>query len=301
MLPDSLLIYIVLAPGLAAPGTSINFAAVDRPATTPRAGARTDAAAAPDGEALSSALVAKGTPTLPETGPETATAPVESIMVVGDSVALTLGRGVERWGARNGITVVNSGRLWCPIARGGRLATTLGRSVDSCSDWPEIWSSQIERHRPDVVVVLTTAWDLSPRQRDEWGSGYLEPGDARFDDYVKAEWSYAVDLFGQTGARVVWLTPACTLDGQYNDALEYGTSHYLPAVRAAGAVGLDLGSRLCPDGTFTNQLETTGDIRPDGQHFSDPGADAVAAWIGPQLLHPEQLAAAAALAPAKRS
>ncbi len=163
---------LLIAPGLAAPGTAVNFSAIDRPAASAGlAEGGTPPVTVADDQALSSALVANGAPTLPVTGPGEAATPVDSIMVVGDSVALTLGRGIERWGAQNGVTVVNSGRLWCPIARGGRLATMLGRSIDSCSDWPQIWSSQIERHQPDVVVVLTTVWDLSPRRARRMGFG----------------------------------------------------------------------------------------------------------------------------------
>jgi hypothetical protein len=43
---------------------------------------------------------------------------------------------------------------------------------------------------------------------------------------------------------------------------------------------------VCPHGAFTDRLGTVDGARPDGVHFSDPGADWVAAWLGPRLVDP---------------
>ncbi len=53
---------------------------------------------------------------------------------------------------------------------------------------------------------------------------------------------------------------------------------------AAGVI--DLGKLLCPGGEFTNSIAGVDDIRPDGMHFGDQGADLLATWLGPQLLDP---------------
>ena len=44
--------------------------------------------------------------------------PVHRVLVVGDSVALTLGRGIERWGAKHGVYVWNAGALGCTLVDG---------------------------------------------------------------------------------------------------------------------------------------------------------------------------------------
>ena len=75
--------------------------------------------------------------------PATPAPTVRRVMVVGDSVALTLGRGMEMWGRANGVAVLNAGRLYCPIARGGRLAASLGRDADECTDWPTVWDRHL--------------------------------------------------------------------------------------------------------------------------------------------------------------
>jgi lysophospholipase L1-like esterase len=51
-------------------------------------------------------------------------------------------------------------------------------------------------------------------------------------------------------------------------------------------VQVDLDSRVCPDGRFSDQIGNVADGRPDGLHFSDSGADWVASWLGPKLANP---------------
>jgi peptidoglycan/LPS O-acetylase OafA/YrhL len=272
----------------------IVFDAVRKPA------AALAAASGPDEDAT-----AQGAATLPVTGPAAGKAaappapaaapvaappppaPVRRVLVLGDSVAQTLGRGLERWGARHGVNIVNGARFYCGIARGGRLGALLGRTNTSCGDWAPVWSRMLDRMRPDVVVVLSTMWDVGARQRDEWGPGFVSQGDPRFDAFVTAEWGQAVDLLRSRGARVVWLTNPCTEIGQMSNDFRYANERYLPVVaRWHPIVRLDLRSRVCPGDTFTNRLGDVDGARPDGVHFSDPGADWVAGWLGPRLVDP---------------
>ena len=167
--------------------------------------------------------------------PPTAPSPVKRIMVVGDSVALTLGRGIERWGPSRGIEVLNAARLYCPIARGGKLAASFGHSTGPCDDWPTYWGKLESEFHPDVVLVLTTIWDLSARQRDEWGPDYLNMRDPRFDAFIAQEWAAAVHVLGSSGARVIWLAPACSQDSTATRDYRYSKDHYIRASVAAGA------------------------------------------------------------------
>ncbi len=205
-------------------------------------------------------------------------------MIVGDSVALTLARGMERWGERSGVEIYNAARIGCPIARGGTLATGDRRNVDQCSEQPADWAGIMDRFHPDVVVALSTVWDAMPRQRDAWGPDEVGPGDPRFDRYVRSEWAAATEVLEAHGARVVWLDPPCAQDPAIDQALRYAANHFMAGPERAGAATIDLSDRLCPDGRFVNRLLGVDDIRPDGLHFSDPGADVVAGWLGPQLM-----------------
>jgi hypothetical protein len=235
--------------------------------------------------------------TLPVTGPTGAPAPaavappppppVRRILLVGDSVAQTLGRGFERWAPRHGVTFVNGARFYCGIARGGRLGAAMGHSSDTCGDWAPTWSRLLDRVQPDVVVVLSTLWDISSRQRDDWGPDYLSQGDPRFDGFIVGEWGRAVDLLRSRGARVVWLTTPCVAEQQLSDDLDYANHRFLPVLaRTHPVVRLDLRSVVCPGGRFSNTLGGVDDSRPDGAHFSDAGANRVADRLGPRLLDP---------------
>ncbi|MGZ4678454.1 MAG: DUF459 domain-containing protein [Acidimicrobiia bacterium] len=213
--------------------------------------------------------------------------PVHRILLVGDSVAQTLGRGLERWGPAHGVNVVNAARFYCGIARGGRIGMALGHTANACADWGTRWPTLLDRYHPEVVVVLTTIWDISARQRDEWGPDYLNVGDPRFDQFVEGEWRQAVETLGSRGARVVWLTNPCAREDMLNDDLHYANAHYIPALLSMSpVVKVDLASGVCPDGKFSDRIGPVAEGRPDGMHFSDPGADWVASWLGPRLADP---------------
>jgi peptidoglycan/LPS O-acetylase OafA/YrhL len=278
--------------------SKIVFRAVNRPAAAlaglPDADADTSTlpltGPAPDrGAAATTPTTAAPVPTAPAAPaalPPPAP-PVQRIMLVGDSVAQTLGRGLERWGPAHGVRVMNAARFYCGIARGGRLAMTWGRTAKPCEDWGDRWPEALDRFRPDVVAVLSTIWDIGDRQRDEWGPDYLSVGDDRFDQFVIDEWRQAVTILGSRGARVVWLTSPCSSEDALTRNLQYSNGKYIPALLGSTpVVRLNFSANICPEGAFRNQLGPVAEGRPDGMHFSDAGADWIASWLGPQLANP---------------
>ena len=88
------------------------------------------------------------------------------IMIVGDSVALTLGRGFELWArAHGGATVDNAARMYCPLGRGLPAQQGFAENFDmSYCDWTRRWPDQVASFDPDVVVVLFTIWETAPRR-----------------------------------------------------------------------------------------------------------------------------------------
>jgi len=266
----------------------IVFSAVNKPSAaftaTETAGTVTTTTSVP----TSGASDASGV--LPLTNPPDAPAPppVGRIMIVGDSVAQTLGRGLERWGPPHGVGVLNAATYWCPVARGGRLANQFGsEQSEGCKSWATDWGRHLQRFDPDVVVVLVTVWDIGPRERNEWGPGYREPGDPVFDQWLVSDWQAAYDVLASRGARVVWLVPPCASDPSLSNALRRDYGRLLPRLQATRPViFVDLRAYACPDAVFTDVIDGVYGARPDGLHFSDPGADAVAAWLGPRIVDP---------------
>jgi hypothetical protein len=210
-------------------------------------------------------------------------------MIVGDSVALTLGRGLERWAADTGrARVWNVAYPWCGIGRYAMRA--LGRGIENpgaaCDDWANQWAEEIREFDPDTVIVLSTIWELVARRLSGWPD-FLTPGDPVYDKWITSEYTTAADVLGDRGAKVVWLTLPCTrdsADGQvtirhYNDDI-------LPELvrRRPGKVELlDLFARACPGGEFTDTLGGRDGARPDGVHFSETGADWAAGWLMPMV------------------
>jgi peptidoglycan/LPS O-acetylase OafA/YrhL len=222
------------------------------------------------------------------------------IMVVGDSVASTLGKGLEAWSqAHGGAVIWATWRYGCGIPRGGEVRFTDGfADLDpACDDWPRVWTEHLERFDPDVVVVLSGVWDLTDRRHERW-DGVSHIGRRPYDTYLLAEYEAAADVLGARGAGVVWLTMPCVSDHtppgplSGTDAFELDrvvdlNTRIIPELlaRRSGSVrSIDLFAAMCPDGEFQRSFGDAPDARPDGLHFDHEGAWAVAGWLLPQLL-----------------
>jgi len=204
--------------------------------------------------------------------------PVERVLVVGDSVALTLGRGIERWGFARGVPVWNLGRAMCPI---GRSDMQVGYEVvhtDGCANWPELYSSAVEAFDPTTVVVLSPIWDGMLHYHPTW-EGLRGPGDPEYDAWLHSEYAAAAAVLSARGARIYWLEAPCG-EGRDLSAAAAGLNRVLERVARdrVDSERIELSRLLCdPDGAFA---ESRAD---DGYHFTDPGADLVAGWLMPQL------------------
>ena len=105
------------------------------PASTPDGG--TDAGAAPT------------TPVVPP-----------KLMVVGDSVAGTLGLGFQNLSASTGLTVWNRGRLGCGMFYDGSIYEGGELTPVGAGDWRVEWPAELQLFKPDVVMLLVGAWDI---------------------------------------------------------------------------------------------------------------------------------------------
>jgi hypothetical protein len=119
------------------------------------------------------------------------------VLVVGDSSARTVGYGLERWARQDGSAVVwSAGTEGCGIADEGSTLDSSGRDspvTAQCKQVTDVWREQVASFDPDVVVVLSTRFDLQPRRLDGW-AGPRAPGDPEFDRYLLAEYEQAVDV-----------------------------------------------------------------------------------------------------------
>jgi peptidoglycan/LPS O-acetylase OafA/YrhL len=239
-----------------------------------------------------SALRAPPRPPVGTSAPVGASAPAATVarpgvvLIVGDSVALTLGRGIERYGAAHGVIVDNEARLGCTVLvgvqlRGGYFGTT-DRGPDPCGSLVR-FPALVQQVSPDVVVMLYGAWDVYDASWDG-GKTWFEPGSSEWNAHYKAAIAQTASMLSATGARLLWLTPPCFAPPPGSNR---GGDGFDPArVAILGHLADDVAARNGM--TVSHELTRTGcpvdfDARPDGVHYGDPAADAATALIAPEL------------------
>jgi len=224
-----------------------------------------------------------------------AAAPPARVLVVGDSVAKTLGDGFDRGANAVGIDLFNRGRLACGLAEratiehGGRSAPT----EPSCDDWPAQWKSWASELQPVVSVVV---FDVFVVQDLEVDGKTLEFGTPASDRYLLHQLGRGVDALRADGAPVVLVT------APYNHRPEIvgqpvkwaeddpgridhwnAVLHRFAKAHAADGVSVaDLNGYLSPKGKYTNTRDGV-ELRYDGVHFKPEAGQLVFAWLLPRL------------------
>jgi peptidoglycan/LPS O-acetylase OafA/YrhL len=216
------------------------------------------------------------------------------VLVVGDSVGQTFGRGLELWGLHTGRAQVwNDAHFYCSLGRYAQRVYGMATADDNggngvCNSWAQRWPQELRQFDPDVVVVLYSFWEFVARKPPN-APRFVIPGDKLYDDWQLGEYLTAADTLSARGAKVVWLTIPCRR-GDQPDVTKL--IHHLNDVQIARVAELrpnavrvvDLHHELCPDDQFHMSFGNVAIARPDGAHFSDPGAEAVAGWLMQQIL-----------------
>jgi peptidoglycan/LPS O-acetylase OafA/YrhL len=212
------------------------------------------------------------------------------ILVVGDSVGITFGRGIELWARQHGgVVVYNAGRMWCSL---GRLLPRMmfgeGGETPSagCSDWAQRWTRIESWFDPDVTFVMYTVWEGLARKLPGHTS-FSAPGDPELDQWQLSEYQAAADVLASRGAPTVWFTIPCeSHTTQQPRPIMFVNRRTLPRLAASRPTVhvVDLDHELCRDGQALSAYAGVVDPRPDGLHFSDAGALAVANWVMPIAL-----------------
>jgi peptidoglycan/LPS O-acetylase OafA/YrhL len=220
--------------------------------------------------------------------------PPVKLMLVGDSVALTLGQGMSLDGPRYGVDVMDKAILGCGLATGGEIyGTGAVTSQDpSCVNWPSIWASDVTQYDPDVVAVLVGAWEVQDWFRD---GRWEHIGDPDFDAYELQQMQRAVDVLSAKGARVAFLT------SPYYDHGEQPNGEPWPedapwrvdrlnklmgevAAQNPGVVSVvPLGAMLSPGGRYSTVVDGVTARWSDGVHITIPGGEYVGRFVLPQL------------------
>jgi len=214
-----------------------------------------------------------------------------SLLIVGDSVALTLDNGV-RHVIDPKVSIVGGAELGCALLLSPKAMTFDGswtKDGTQCPDHDQYWSQLVDAQHPDVVIMLMGAWDLYAR---DWGNGSVAPGDPEFDQKYRSAIDATLKSLSADGAEVIVLTTPCFAPGPGERA---GPQHDIARAQRiaqmqreaverlnqsspqAPASIVDLQSITCDNG-FT-QTRDGVDWRPDGVHFSIDGSQVAARWL----------------------
>src|SRR5262249_656286 len=124
-------------------------------------------------------------------------------VLIGDSVAFTLGVGFERVEPPT-LEVKNAGVLGCGVIQGDAyIGGTWQRNAEKCQHWSETWPDIIRSEQAQTVVAFWGAWDMYDRRVNgqvmRWGTPEL-------DGYLISQLDHALGVLTSTGALVALLT-----------------------------------------------------------------------------------------------
>jgi hypothetical protein len=225
------------------------------------------------------------------------------VMVVGDSVGLTLTEGLTSSASRYDISFANDAVLGCGLVRGGpyRYFGQVSKQLSTCDAWPTKWATLLSKVDPDVVEVVVGRWEVMDRVHDgQW----THLGDPDFDEYVRSELERSFSVLSTGGAAIAYVTAPYYLRGERPDGGRWpeddparvdAMNDIIRSVVAAHpgrAAIVDLNAHTSTTNAYTKTVNGVV-MRSDGVHFTPEGARYLAPWILPELhaLGPASVAA----------
>ncbi len=239
--------------------------------------------------------VAIATPVTTSTLPGTPVPVPATVLVVGDSVAKTLGDGFDRGSQGAGVEIFNRGQLACGLAQratiehGGRTEPT----PPTCDDWPAQWRGYIAEVAPVVSVVVFDVFVVQDLEVDGVSVAF---GSKASDRYLLDQLDRGVEILRSSGGKVVVLTapynhrPSVVGQPSIWDEddparIDHWNALLVRYVKQRGdaAVTLvDLNAHVSPAGKYSNTLDGV-ELRYDGVHFNPDAAELIFEWLLPQL------------------
>jgi peptidoglycan/LPS O-acetylase OafA/YrhL len=206
------------------------------------------------------------------------TCPPKRVLLVGDSLAFTLGVPWLQDEERYGIQLADAGMLGCAFTTEGELnvaGTWEGQSA-GCPNALKQWEAEKKALRAQAVIV-----ELGYRDQFDWriNGKVVHLGQPAYDKYVQSQIDHLIDVLGAGGTKVLFLSipythPPDLPDGspapaasperhaQINSMLEAAARRHPKTVRV-----LDLDQTVSPGNHY--DAKVNGQLcRFDGVHFS---------------------------------
>jgi hypothetical protein len=209
---------------------------------------------------------------------------------VGDSVGYWIGDGMTKQSSTLKVNVANRAVFGCPLIRDafhqrdGSNALTISTG---CAQWPANWADDVNRFRPDVVMMMFGG--PPPVQRDIPG-GWAGPCDASFIQWYSKNVSDAIDILSAKGA-MVFVAPSAYSRFPFMDFTKLDpltdcqNKTYDDVVKTKPRARiLPIDSFVCPTReTCADQMDGIT-LRDDGVHYTGDAALFMARWVTGQML-----------------
>jgi hypothetical protein len=205
------------------------------------------------------------------------TCPPEKVLVVGDSLAYSLGVGLMDDEQHYGVEVANAGILGCAFTTTGELNAGGEWQAQSpgCPTALDQWSRNASELGARAVVV-----ELGYRDEFDWkiNDKVVHLGQRAFDEQVQSEIDRYASVLGQDGRKVVFLSipytnPPPNADGSPSPAASPARHRLINQMIQNAARGhsnvavVDLDKKISPGGQYNAKVD--GQVcRFDGIHFS---------------------------------
>jgi peptidoglycan/LPS O-acetylase OafA/YrhL len=222
------------------------------------------------------------------------------VLLVGDSIAGSLGVGLEEEAAHYDIELVDEGSPGCSVSM-DQLIRVLWYVVPPATPCQpgdpaallDKWRTWVNAFNPDVVVYVARGETFDQEVDNQW-QNLGEPG---FDRYVATRFRKAIGVLGSRGAAVVFLTTPyydsglqpsgapwpentpsrVTIDNSIMHQVARAADRGSPRPKVSV---IDFGALVSPSGHYQADVDGV-DLRcTDGVHFTPQGGR----WVAPHLL-----------------
>jgi hypothetical protein len=261
------------------------------------------------GGTATTGTTATSTTTVTSVPPANAGGPPVKVLLVGDSIAETLGEGLGEAAVQDKYDYILSDHaiLGCGVADGTEVQVMGAEDsiVPACGGppapnddpsliipWATQWTNEIAQLHPNVVVEGAGRWELVDRLYQGKWTNILQPS---FAAYIKAQLEKAAAVANNAGLPMVFLTAPCTDEPEQPDGDAWPEDNpvrrdtynrLLRQIAAAhpGTVSVDdLDKAACPGGRYASTVQGVV-IRTvdDGVHFTPQGG----VFLAPALMPP---------------
>jgi hypothetical protein len=264
------------------------------PSSAPMAAAAAPAATAVAGRTL--AIPSQATTARLEHKHGLAPGQIVHVLVLGDSLGLTLAVGLSNNAQAWGVHVQNGAVIGCDLDATTivNIKGSMSQAAQGCADWPHTWAAEVRQANPDVVAIELGRWEVSDRIVN---GSWTRIGEQPWDDLLSRLLNEAVSVVSQSGAKVVLFTlpyiqqTTTQPDGQPWDINQpIRTNEYNKIVRQVAArhkrvvTVVDLNRLFAPAGHYTSYIDGVRVMNTDDEHPSIAGGELLRPIILPELL-----------------